>query len=139
MEGTVEYVHLQPGAKPPPLPRAPSRVLVVLSTPVEPAWQARVSTWLIQLGCLYMLAWGPGCSTWDNSVDTANGAAFGFGEIPDDAFCMTTWHENESLKEFMWFAKNCGHHPDVELTRTLLIHIGSVPRPTELAAAYAEA
>jgi hypothetical protein len=113
--------------------------VVVLDQLVDPAWQLLVSRWLIATGCLYMLAWGPGCSSWDDSVDHANAEAFGFAGIPDECDAMTTWHDDESLEECMWFAKNCAMHGDVDLVRTVILQIGTEPREQALLGAYAQA
>lgn len=136
---TLEYIHLAPGGDPPALSHIPTRALIVADELVDPYWQQAVSLWLLETGCLYMLAWGTGCSSWDDSVDMANHEMFDFEDIPDEFDAMTTWHEGESLSEFMWFAKHCAMHSSIELERTLLLHIGHVARKTELLAAYAEA
>lgn len=70
------------------------------------------------------MAWGRECSSWDDSVDFANLEEFSYGEIPDDAFVMTTWHESEPLEEVFWFAKNSAFHPSIELDNTLILHLG---------------
>lgn len=86
-----------------------------------------------------MLAWGAGCSQWDDSVDMANLEVFDYGDIPEESDAMTTWHADEPLAECMWFAKNCAMHPLVEIERTIIVHIGTQAREKELLAAYAEA
>jgi hypothetical protein len=86
-----------------------------------------------------MIAWGVGCSSWDDSVDFANLRAFDDEEIPDDAFVMTTWHEAEPLSETLWFAKHSAFHPTVDLRHTLLVHISRSAREHELLAALNEA
>ena len=136
METSPRYLHIAPGKDPPELHREPSRVVVVLDSEADREWQAQISQWLVSVGCLYMMAWGPGCSAWDDSVDYANAEAFEFNEIPGESDAMTTWHENESLHEVMWFAKNCASHPSVELTRTLLLHLGESPREQAIIASY---
>ena len=139
MESAPQYVHLAPGACPPTLQTSPTRVIVVLDQPVDPGWQHLVSRWLIEIGCLYMLAWGPTCSSWDDSVDMANLEAFDYAEIPAECNALTTWHADEPLYECMWFAKNCAVHSIVPLYRTSIIHIGPIARECELLRAYAEA
>ncbi|WP_425511283.1 DUF7684 family protein [Pseudomarimonas salicorniae] len=133
------YLSIKPGESPPALAAEPSRVIVVLDTEVSPEWQSTVSEWLVSVGCLYMLAWGARCSSWDDSVDHANLEAVGFEAIPEGADVMTTWHENESLQEVMWFAKSCAFHSSVDLTRTIILHVGESPREQELCAIYAAA
>lgn len=91
------------------------------------------------MGCLYMLAWGAGCSRWDDSVDIANLEAFDYGDIPQEFDVLTTWHADEPLAECMYFAKNWATHFSVEFERTVIVHIGVQAREKELLAAYAEA
>ena len=79
-----------------------------------------------------MSAWGIDCGTWDDSVDMANLEAFDFGEIPEDSFVVTTWHEGLSLLETMWFLKFSATHPSVSLNKTVIIHIGGQSKETEL-------
>ena len=139
MDSDPQYVHLLPGAFPSQMECRPTRALLVLDCLVDPDCQNLVSRWLLDLGCLYMLAWGAGCSSWDDSVDFANLEAFDYGDIPDGSFVMTTWHEGDSLGEFLEFAKHSAAHPVVPLERTLILHIGSAACESQLVAAYAEA
>ena len=106
------YLHLKPGVAPPRLEGvAPFKAVVVVDSEVTPEWQAQVSDWLVRSGCRWMMAWGRKCGDWDTSVDLANLAMFDYGEIPDDDFVVTTWHENESLQETFWFSEQCAMHP----------------------------
>ena len=140
MSSVTEYVHLIPGVNLPKITKSSaSRVVVIADADVTPVWQASVSDWLVQSGCLYMMAWGNGCSSWDDSVDMANLQQFEFNDIPEDRFVMTTWHTDEPLKEVFWYCKNNAFHPTVEIVRTVLLHIASSPRKSELLRAYAEA
>ncbi len=102
----------------------PFRAVVVADSAVSTEWQAGVSRWLVTSGCLYMMAIGVACSTWDDSVDIANIDAFPEREVPPESFVMTTWHEDEPIKEVFWFAKMNGHHADVEIENSLVIHVG---------------
>ena len=117
----------------------PFRAIVVVEDVVEPAWQSTASNWLVNSGCVYMLAWGRECSSWDTSVDLANLQAFDYGDIPDDHFVMTTWHEHESLSEVFWFAKNCAFAATVEIVDTLLFHVSRRDRKQEYAQLFAAA
>jgi len=139
MKSAPQYIHLSPGGELPAIESQPTRALVILDQLVDPQWQHSVSRWLLEGGCLYMLAWGQGCSSWDDSVDLANLEAFDYGDVPEDSDAMTTWHDNETLEECMWFAKNCAHHPTIDLEHTVILHIGTVERQAELLAMYAEA
>ncbi|MBL6852145.1 MAG: hypothetical protein ISS15_16800 [Alphaproteobacteria bacterium] len=130
------YLQLKPGDVPPHIEGPPFRAVLVIEGDVSPTWRDQVSGWLVKSGCRYMLAWGPRCGDWDTSVDEANLARFDFGEIPNDDFVMTTWHEKESLRETFWFAQMCAMHPTVELDRTCIVHIALEGRATELLDAY---
>ena len=122
----MKYIQLQPGSALPDISDlSPFRSVVVIEESVTPEWLAQVSDWLVKSGCLYMMAWGKECSTWDDSVDTANLEIFNYKNIPDDKFVMTTWHEDELLKEVFWFSKHSADHPEIEISSTLVLHISN--------------
>jgi hypothetical protein len=130
---TPEYLHLTPGDALPTLASGlPFKAVVVVDCEVEPDWQAQVSDWLVRSGCRFMMAWGHKCGDWDSSVDDANLAMFDYGEIPDDDFVLTTWHDDESLQEVFWFCLHCAMHPSLDLARTYIVHISPHGRPAEL-------
>ncbi len=136
----VQYFQIPPGSKPPDISAyAPYRSVVIVEDEVSPEWQAAISSWLVHSGCLYMMAWGKDCSTWDDSVDFANLEQFDFGDIPDGQNTMTTWHDDEPLQEVFRFAKSWAVHPSVELPHTLLVHISENNRESEFLAEYANA
>lgn len=61
---------------------------------------------LIKTGLAYMCAWGNGCSVLDNLFDDASVILEIDGEVEkadDENVIMTTWHEDESLKEALHF------------------------------------
>jgi hypothetical protein len=118
------YLHLKPGTVLPELDGVrPFKAVVIIEAEVTPDWQTLVSDWLVRSGCRYMMAWGLNCSDWDDSVDYANLDAFDYGDIPDDASVMTTWHEQWSLQEVFEFSELWARHRSLELERTYLIHI----------------
>ena len=122
----------------PALKIIPFRVVVVVAEKVNEDWREQVSRWLVASGCLYMMAWGDECSRWDDSVDHANLEEFDYGDIPEERFVMTTWHERESLAEVFWFAEHCACHPTIELA-TVILDIAATPRESELLALYTDA
>ncbi len=117
----------------------PFRSIVIVDEKVSSKWQSLISKWLVESGCLYMLAWGINCSSWDDSVDYANMQEFDYGEIPKDKFVITTWHENETLKELFWFSKNNAFHPIIDLKNTLIIHISKDDKEKEMLSTYESA
>jgi hypothetical protein len=136
----VEYVRI---AGDEPLPKIghlkPYKAVVVIEEAVSPERQKEISKWLVDTGCLYMMAWGLECSNWDDSVDVANLENFNYQEVPENDLVMTTWHENEVLEEVFWFSKNNANHPTKTLRNTVIIHLGCTDRSTELKHAYGTA
>jgi hypothetical protein len=114
----------------------PFRAVVILDGNYTDEWQDKVSRWLVDSGCLYTMAWGPNCSSWDYSVDYAQIRKYLPDEAPDEEFVMTTWHEDESLDEVFWFAQNCAYDPYDMIKHTLLVHIGDTDRETEFRALF---
>ena len=136
----MRYIQLQPDSKLPVISDlSPFRSVVVIEENVTPEWQSQVSSWLVASGCLYMMAWGKNCSSWDDSVDFANLEAFNYKKIPDEKFVMTTWHAKESLKEVYWFSKNNAVHPTVKISNTLLLHISNSSKEKDFLSEYASA
>ena len=114
----------------------PYKAVLVLEAQFNTEVQASISTWLVSSGCLYMMAWGVECSSWDDSVDFANLELFDYGEIPDEDFVMTTWHVSEPLEEVFFFAKNCAIHSAVNIENVLILHFGTKYGESELLGKY---
>ncbi|QTN19543.1 hypothetical protein HZ989_00145 [Brevundimonas sp. AJA228-03] len=137
---TLSYVHLPAGSQPPAIGEVePFKAVLVLQQAVANDWQDQVSEWLVRSGCLYMMAWGVECSSWDDSVDWANHIVTGLDDVPDDQFVMTTWHDDEPLAEVFWYAGFTAHHPMVSLEHVAIIDIGPTNREVEMLEAYAAA
>ena len=137
---SAKYLHLHPESNlPPSIEWRAFRAVVIIDLEVTPEWQQKVSEWLCHSGCLYMMAWGNDCSSWDDSVDHANLKDFDYGEMPEDKFVMTTWHDDEPLEEVFWFSKHSAFHPDVEMQDTLLVHISDHNNEQSLMSRYENA
>ena len=130
------YIYLSPGSACPEIVQCRGRFIVVIEAEVSYAWQKLVSDWMVESGCLYMMAWGRECSTWDDSVDWANIDRFEETPIPEDEFVMTTWHDDESLSEVFCFAKAVAKHPSVDLDQTIILDISAASRKEELLSLY---
>ena len=126
MTGTEpRYVQICPGRPLPSIAQfAPFRAVIVLNTEYDRAWQDEVSDWLVASGCLYVMAWGPDCSNWDDSVDWANLTA-NASEIPDAKFIMTTWHDDDTLEDTFWYAEFNARfsYDDVELHEAVIVDV----------------
>ena len=134
------YVRVQDGD---PLPDVvdlkPFKAIVVIENRPSLEWQHRASEWLVGSGCLYMMAWGEDCTSWDDSVDWANLETFDFGDIPEEESVMTTWHDSESLEEVFLFAKELALHSTVKLSNVLILHIGAENKREKLEAMFRNA
>lgn len=139
MSHTISYVHIEPESRLPDITDVPSRVIVIVEQKVSPEWQAHLSDWIVRSGCLYMMAWGIDCSSWNDSVDWANIDKYGETPIPENGFVVTTWHSDEPLEEVFWYSKHLADHPVVRLNRTVLLDISTGNRRVELLDLYAEA
>ena len=132
----ARYCRLMEGKPLPDLAdHSPFKAMVISDIPSTPEWRSEVGSWLVAQGCLYMMAWGHECEAWHDAVDWAVVGAYG-GEIPDEKFVMTTWHEDESLEEVFWFAKLAAEHPDVVLDQQVILHVSNADRCNELVASF---
>ena len=133
----IKYIQVKPNSEPPNISTLkPFRAVVISEENVSSTWQVKISDWLINSGCLYMLAWGVSCSAWDDSVDLSNLKKFNFEDIPEEELAVTTWHENESIKDVFWCAKNNAYHPVANIRNTLLIHVSNSNNEQELLNEY---
>lgn len=137
---SVKYLRLQPGGILPSVEDLPPfKAIVVIDDEVSQIWQWDVSRWLVQSGCRYMMAWGRECESWGESVDEANLEAFDYGEIPEDRVVMTTSHDDVDISEVFWFSRHRAQHPFHDLRATVILHISSEDRKTELESLYEDA
>jgi hypothetical protein len=141
MSSAPIYIHLPPGSPFPELPRSRTRVVVVVDMAVSPEWQWLASKWMIDIGCLYMMAWGIDCTSWDDSVDYAHLEKYDYNyeQIPEDDFVVTTWHDDDPLPVVFRYAKGELEHPHFELNRTIILHIAEVERSAHMIQAYLDA
>jgi len=135
---SVEYVHLPAGSALPALQNTPRRMVVLIEQDVEADWQAEVSDWIVNSGCLYMMAWGRECSRWDDSVDMAMLEQFDFGDIPDEREVWTTWHENDTLEDVFFFCLSCAEHQNIALPTVTILHIAESDRRAEILDVFAK-
>ncbi|MEO1115865.1 MAG: hypothetical protein AAFY05_26210 [Pseudomonadota bacterium] len=133
----VDYLRLKSG-DPVPKDDFPQRhkTLLIIEDAADMDWRHALSSWIARSGCLYFMAWGEGCSSWDDSVDIANLEMYDFGDIPEENQIMTTWHDDEPLEEVFWFAKNCAEHSSGALEDILLLHVGAEDRKAEFVKLY---
>ena len=135
----TEYIHLALNQKLPDGPVRPFKAVLIIEEPPTAESQKLISEWLVASGCLFMLAWGHDCSSWDDSVDYANLDAFDYGDIPDHKFVMTTWHDKEPLSEVLWLAAHGAAHSHIPLDLLVLVHIARNADEAGIMKAFADA
>ena len=89
--------------------------------------QANISAQLVEVDCRYMLAWGSNASSWDDSVDIAFINTDPNFNPPDDRHVMTTWHNDETLDDVVWFALMNTNFDSHEFHDYLALMIGANP------------
>lgn len=136
---SVHYVRLTDGGTFPELQnRTPFKAVVIVDEHSSSAFRSKASKWLVAEGCLYMMAWGKDCTSWDDSVDHANLECFSYGKIPEDSFVMTTWHDDEALIDVFGFAKRASH-PTIDLEKMVLVHVSEEDKRDELIEMFKDA
>lgn len=112
------------------------RCVVIADQHLATEERAAISSWLIETGCLYMMAWGEEAKAWQDAVNLANLEAWNFATIPDERLVISTNHERESLEEVFWYAKHTAMHPCAKLANILLLHIAADNDEEHLLAQY---
>jgi hypothetical protein len=59
---------------------------------------------VIRAGATYICCWGPDCERFHDCFDEADFVIN--GEASDSRVLMTTWHDDESLENALWYALN---------------------------------
>ncbi len=134
----LRYLRLRPDQTPPQLTIGPFRAIIISEIEVAQSWCNGVAEWLLESGCLYVVAWGVDCENWHDTVDWTIVETFAGGDIPDDKFVMTTWHTSDTLPETLWFAGQCASHPDVDLHETVILHVASESKEAEMLDTYSK-
>ncbi len=93
---TMSFIHLEnAGQFKPPFDHDYALLLLIEGMPPDFNLRKELSDKIVASRCQYFLCSGPECSLWDDDVDWA-----AIGQKKD---IMTTWHENESLQEVLYF------------------------------------
>lgn len=62
---------------------------------------------LLERGLAYLCVWGEDCSRVHDQFDLERNP-----DEPDESIVMTTWHDDESLGEALWYFANCAYPDD---------------------------
>jgi len=102
-------------------------IVVACDPTISPEQQANISAQLVARDCRYMLAWGFNATSWDTSVDIAFINTDPDFNPPDDRHVMTTWHDNETIDDVVWFALMNTNFDFHDFHDYLALMIGNAP------------
>ena len=133
----MQYIHLTPATEPPDVSAlSPFKVVVIIEDIVTRERRDGISRWLVESGCLYVMARGHDSDSWQDSIQAANATAFDVDKIPDDQLIIATSHGDEPLDDVFWFSKYTAMHPCHTLETVLLLDLTTEGRQREMCAAY---
>lgn len=118
---------------------APFKAVVSIEEPVSEQRQAEISTWLVEMGCRYVMSCGESCESWSDSVRRANLEVFDIDNMSAQDFVMTTGHRYESIKAVFWFAKRFAKHPEIKFKECVVLHLANGDRSAEYLGTYQRA
>jgi hypothetical protein len=92
---------------------------------------------IVGIGCRWAMTWGPDCELWHDCLDETVLLRHNHS-VPDDKFLMTTWHEQESLEEVLFFAKRMAteSYDDRPLIQLLVLDLGREARMADVLRLY---
>jgi len=102
-------------------------VLLACDPTITPNKQAEISAELVQRDCRYVLAWGHNATSWDDSVDMAFISTDADFNPPSDRHVMTTWHDNDTIADVIWFAIHNTNFNSHDFRDYLALMIGTNP------------
>jgi len=71
-------------------------------------------------GCRYVVCWGASCEAVHDFVDEVSVVMQLDGRLDTEDLVMTTWHEDKSLADVVWYARHCAMTSDDIESTTLL-------------------
>ena len=98
------------------------------ATSVDADQVAALAVKLLNQGVVYLCAWGPDCERVHDIFDGERGRR----AETDDAFLVTTWHDEEDLDDALWFAVFAAPSDDhIDTCRAVLAIVVDQPEWSE--------
>jgi len=137
---TLQYMHMRDGTDLPDVSAsAPFKALIVADRPVTTHRRTEICTWLVEMGCRYVVTYGESCESWSDSVRQANLEAFNLETMNARDFVMTTSHATEPIRWVLWYAKKMARHPENIFKDLVVIHFADENRSGEFEVMYRRA
>lgn len=118
---------LETGWIEPPFAGRPFALLLVNALQGVPVpIQASTAKSIFAAGCRYAACAGIDCSAWHDAIDGASLPADEYSPLDQD-FVLTSWHEDESPGDVVWYLLNCTDFAEHRFDRYLLLFTGKDP------------
>ncbi|MDX1513718.1 MAG: hypothetical protein R3174_08235 [Gammaproteobacteria bacterium] len=117
----------------------PFKAVMSIEQSVSADRQAEISSWLVEMGCRYVMACGKDSDSWCESIRAANRRTLDVDHLEARDIVMTTSHVREPMRSVFWFAKKVANHPEVAFESFFVIHLAERDRSTEFTAIYEKA
>ncbi|MEM9840670.1 MAG: hypothetical protein AAF830_16155 [Pseudomonadota bacterium] len=123
------YLHLKAGEALPLSPFDGEYICVlILEESASSDWRSEVSDWLVDTGCINVMAWGSSSSSWRDSIsdgclDDEDPTDLAEADAP-----LVTWYDDETLEEVFRQAKQNLMHPGADNAAVLLLDVSPVVR-----------
>ncbi len=103
---------------------APFKAVLVIEDNVCENRQNQISSWLVEMGGLYVMVCGSKSKCWLKSIRQANLNHITIDEMTPEQFVMITDHGEEQIRYVFWHAKKHSEHTHVQLKNIIVIHLG---------------
>lgn len=108
-----------------PFPREEHTLLLcALDESVSNQERMKLAGQIVAAKCRYAVCWGHKCSEWDDAIDYAHIQSDENFDPPEETLVMTTWHENQPIKDTVNFWWLCTDFENYESTRLVVFLLG---------------
>ena len=85
----------------------------------------KISNDLIEANCRFAVCAGSDCSNRDDSIDMAYISSDENYDPPDETMVMTSWHDNETVNDIMFFGLNITNFDYHDFKKYVVLFIGT--------------
>ena len=107
---------------------SPFKAVIAIEDQMSDGRREIISSWLTQMGGLYVMICGEGVELWSSSIRKANIDQNDIDLMTPDKFVMITEHESERLRNVFWHAKKHAKHTHAKLETLVVIHVSNENR-----------
>ena len=128
----MEYVQLgEQGELPDISGFGPFKAVLAVEDIVSRERQRRISRWLVEMGCVYVMICGSDRDSWQDSIREANLEQVHLEDMQPEQFVMITTHPHERLRGVYRHARKFARHTHVEANNIVTVHVANRNREVE--------